>query len=101
MKDFRSGPFTESRWKQFVRRYRSEMSAPEKSRMFDLLAALSHQTTFSAGCCCQDEEDCHRSVQKSSRLADNQLKQVRNEPLKIDPQMVFSLTFIEKERRIF
>ena len=64
MKDFRSEPFTESRWKQFVRRYRSEMSAPEKSRMFDLLTAPSHQTNFSVGSYCQDEEHCHRSVLK-------------------------------------
>jgi uncharacterized protein YeaO (DUF488 family) len=65
MKDFRSGPFTESRWKQFVRRYRSEMSAPEKSRMLEVFAALSHHADFSVGCYCEDEEHCHRSILKT------------------------------------
>ena len=64
MDRFRSGPFTELRWKQFVRRYRSEMSTPEKSRMLDVFAALSHQTNFSVGCYCQDEKVCHRSILK-------------------------------------
>jgi uncharacterized protein YeaO (DUF488 family) len=62
MKDFRAGPYTAARWKQFMRRYRSEMSAPERSRMLDVLAALSHQTRFSVGCYCDDESRCHRSV---------------------------------------
>jgi uncharacterized protein YeaO (DUF488 family) len=61
MSQYRSGPFTEVRWKQFARRYRSEMSAPDKSRMLDVFAALSHQTDFSVGCYCEDEEHCHRS----------------------------------------
>jgi uncharacterized protein YeaO (DUF488 family) len=64
MKNFRSGPTTEVRWKQFVRRYRSEMSAPEKSRMLEVFAALSRQTDFSVGCYCEDEEHCHRSILK-------------------------------------
>ena len=61
MKNFRSGPFTEVRWRQFVRRYRSEMSAPDKSRLLAFLAVLSHQTDFSVGCYCEDEKHCHRS----------------------------------------
>lgn len=61
MSQFRSEPFTETRWKQFVRRYRSEMNAPEKSRMLDVLSGLSHQTNFSLGCYCEDEQHCHRS----------------------------------------
>jgi uncharacterized protein YeaO (DUF488 family) len=64
MKDFRSGPFSEARLKQFARRYRSEMSAPDKSRMLDVFAALSRQTDFSVGCYCEDEEHCHRSILK-------------------------------------
>lgn len=64
MKDFRSGPPTDTRWKQFVRRFRSEMSAPEKSRMIDVFAALSRQTNFSVGCYCEDEKHCHRSILK-------------------------------------
>ncbi len=49
-------------WRSFVKRYRSEMSRPENSRVLDLLAALSHQTNFSVGCYCNDEKHCHRSV---------------------------------------
>jgi uncharacterized protein YeaO (DUF488 family) len=64
MKDFRSGPSTEVRWKQFARRYRSEMNTPEKSRLLDAFAALSQQTNFSVGCYCEDEEHCHRSILK-------------------------------------
>jgi uncharacterized protein YeaO (DUF488 family) len=52
----------ESDWRSFVRRYRSEMSQPENSRVLDLLAALSHQTNFSVGCYCPDEQHCHRSI---------------------------------------
>ena len=53
---------TERAWAAFARRYRAEMAAPEKSRVLDLLAALSHQTSFSVGCYCADEARCHRSV---------------------------------------
>ena len=49
-------------WRSFVKRYRSEMSQPENSRVLDLIAALSHQTNFSVGCYCNDEQHCHRSV---------------------------------------
>jgi uncharacterized protein YeaO (DUF488 family) len=52
----------DERWRTFVRRYRSEMSQPEKSRLLDLLAALSRQTNFSVGCYCANENRCHRSV---------------------------------------
>ena len=52
----------ESEWKIFFRRYRAEMATPESSRTLDLLAALSHQTDFSIGCYCADEQHCHRSV---------------------------------------
>ncbi len=52
----------EKAWRFFVKRYRSEMSRPENSRVLDLLAALSHQTNFSVGCYCNDEKHCHRSV---------------------------------------
>lgn len=46
----------------FGRRYRAEMKRPENSRLLDLLAALSHQTDFSVGCYCQQEDRCHRSI---------------------------------------
>jgi len=49
-------------WRAFARRYRAEMSRPEKARLLDLLAALSHRTSFSVGCYCEDERRCHRSV---------------------------------------
>ena len=49
-------------WCSFVKRYRSEMNRTENSRVLDLLAALSHQTNFSVGCYCKDEQHCHRSV---------------------------------------
>ena len=49
-------------WAAFQRKFRSEMSAPDRSRELDLLAALSHQTNLSLGCYCQDENHCHRSV---------------------------------------
>jgi len=53
---------SEADWRSFAKRYRSEMSRPENSRLLDLLAALSHQTNFSVGCYCDDEQHCHRSV---------------------------------------
>lgn len=53
---------TERQWTAFVRRYRAEMSTPEKSRLLNLLAALSATTDFSVGCYCVDESRCHRSV---------------------------------------
>jgi uncharacterized protein YeaO (DUF488 family) len=52
----------ERAWRSFFKRYRSEMNKPENSRVLDLLAALSHQSNFSVGCYCNDEQHCHRSV---------------------------------------
>src|SRR2546426_9419983 len=49
-------------WATFVKRYRSEMAAPERSRLLRLLAALSRGAEFSVGCYCADEARCHRSV---------------------------------------
>ena len=49
-------------WSAFTRKYRGEMSAPGARRDIELLAALSHQTSFSVGCYCVDESHCHRSV---------------------------------------
>ena len=53
---------SEKDWTAFVRKYRAEMADPEKSRVLDLLAALSHGTNFSVGCYCENEARCHRSV---------------------------------------
>ena len=52
----------ERSWKSFVRKFRREMSTPDRSRDLDLLAALSHQTNLSVGCYCEYENRCHRSV---------------------------------------
>ena len=49
-------------WVRFKRAYAKEMSAPDQSRLIDLLAALSHTTSFSVGCYCENEDRCHRSL---------------------------------------
>lgn len=49
-------------WAAFRKKYRAEMKVAERSRILDLLAALSHQTNFAVGCYCEDEQRCHRSV---------------------------------------
>ncbi len=61
---------TAAQWAAFVRKYRSEMSAPEASHAIELLAALSRSSDFSVGCYCENEERCHRSVLRAL-LADN------------------------------
>jgi len=38
------------------------MAAPQRSRLLDLLAALSRGSDFAVGCYCADESRCHRSV---------------------------------------
>ena len=53
---------SEREWADFARRFRKEMNAGDPSRVLDTLAALSHQTNFSVGCYCEDEQRCHRSV---------------------------------------
>ncbi len=53
---------TDKEWTAFAKTYRAEMSEPERSRLLDLLAALSHQSDFSVGCYCEAEERCHRSL---------------------------------------
>jgi uncharacterized protein YeaO (DUF488 family) len=55
-------PGSDAAWRSFARRYRAEMSRPEASRLLDLLAALSRQTSFAIGCYCADESRCHRSL---------------------------------------
>jgi uncharacterized protein YeaO (DUF488 family) len=49
-------------WTAFSKKYHAEMATPETSRTLDLLAALSHQTNFSMGCYCENENRCHRSL---------------------------------------
>lgn len=47
-------------WSKFVRLYRGEMRA--QSRLIELLAAFSRNASFSVGCYCEDESNCHRSI---------------------------------------
>ena len=49
-------------WAAFRRKFHAEMKDPGAAHLLDLLAALSHQTSFSMGCYCEDENRCHRSV---------------------------------------
>jgi len=56
------GARDERTWNAFRRKFRQEMSQPDRSRELDVLAALSHQTNLSLGCYCEDESRCHRSV---------------------------------------
>jgi uncharacterized protein YeaO (DUF488 family) len=53
---------TDAAWKTFKRRYTAEMKEPEKARLLDTLAALSHHGSFAVGCYCEDESRCHRSI---------------------------------------
>ena len=59
-----SQPWTDARWKKFVRDYRREMSQPAARQLIELLARLSHGVDFSVGCYCEREDRCHRSVLK-------------------------------------
>ncbi len=38
------------------------MKRPVAVHLLDAFAALSPHPDFSVGCCCQDEDRCHRSV---------------------------------------
>ena len=55
-------PWTDQRWREFRRRYRREMKAPQAQHFIAVFAVLSHQHSFSVGCYCEDETRCHRSV---------------------------------------
>ena len=55
-------PWTEARWKRFVRAYRKEMGAPGPRHLLSALAALSAHSHFSVGCYCENAARCHRSV---------------------------------------
>ena len=49
-------------WAAFRRKFLREMSAPDRGRELDVLAALSHHTNLSRGCYCKNESRCHRSL---------------------------------------
>ena len=53
---------TDRQWAAFARRYRREMAQPDRARLLDLLAALSHQSNCSVGCYCDQDNRCHRSL---------------------------------------
>jgi uncharacterized protein YeaO (DUF488 family) len=57
-----SEPWTDARWRRYVQRYQKEMREPQARHLIELLAALSHQTSFSIGCYCEDAARCHRSL---------------------------------------
>jgi uncharacterized protein YeaO (DUF488 family) len=57
-----SEPWTDARWKKYMRKYRREMKAPAAARLIGLLAALSQHANFSVGCYCENPERCHRSI---------------------------------------
>jgi len=59
---------SDAQWRSFVRKYLAEMKRPENSRVIDLLAILSHDSNFSVGCYCADEQHCHRSVLRTLLL---------------------------------
>ena len=59
-----SQPWTDARWRKYARNYRREMSAPERQRLLEFIAALSKTTNLSVGCYCADESRCHRSLLK-------------------------------------
>ena len=52
----------EKDWAAFRRKFQAEMKQADASHVLDLLAAMSHQTSFAIGCYCEDENHCHRSV---------------------------------------
>src|SRR3569832_2649940 len=53
---------TDKEWTTFKRKFTAEMKEPHAAHLLDMLAAMSHQTSFSLGCYCEDENHCHRSV---------------------------------------
>jgi uncharacterized protein YeaO (DUF488 family) len=57
-----SEPWTDARWKKYMRNYRREMKTPAAARLIGLLAALSQHADFSVGCYCENPERCHRSI---------------------------------------
>lgn len=57
-----SEPWTDARWKRYVRHYRKEMRQPAARHLIETLAALSRHASFSVGCYCADATRCHRSL---------------------------------------
>ena len=59
-----SRPFDRARWAAYERRYRGEMRDPKAQRLLTMLAALSAHASFSVGCYCEHENQCHRALLK-------------------------------------
>ncbi len=57
-----ASPWTDAKWKRYVREYRKEMKEPHAARLILLLAAMSSASDFAIGCYCEDETRCHRSL---------------------------------------
>ena len=55
-------PWTDERWKRYVREYLREMKQAVPQRIIGMLAALSQESNFSVGCYCENESRCHRSL---------------------------------------
>ena len=55
-------PWTDARWRRYVRIYRKEMREPGPRHLLATLAALSAHTDFSVGCYCENPTRCHRSL---------------------------------------
>lgn len=53
---------TQAEMAVFIRKYKTEMAAPDARHALELLAVLSHTTNFSVGCYCECEDRCHRSA---------------------------------------
>lgn len=53
---------TDKQWAAFEKRYRRELTAPAAAHVLGILVLLSHRTTFSVGCYCEDEARCHRTI---------------------------------------
>src|SRR3954464_9624517 len=45
----------EKDWAAFRRKFHAEMKQPDAVHLLDLLAMMSHQTSFSLGCYCENE----------------------------------------------
>ena len=57
-----ASPWTDARWKRYVREYHREMKEAHAARLITLLAVLSRDVNFAIGCYCDDETRCHRTL---------------------------------------
>ncbi len=59
---FAQTAITPAKWAKFSKGYRREMAEPERARLLEVLARLSHHADFAVGCYCEDYQHCHRSI---------------------------------------